>query len=119
MKRLRLKLIPGNEYLFTHKRLKILQARFVRIVRAPGSDPTDEYYLECDLSSVDPSCRPASLRASDSVLLRPSMITLMQHVPDNYRPPMVEFAREMKPQRGRPSTLREKVARVLRGIRIG
>jgi hypothetical protein len=119
MKRLQLKLVPGNEYLFTHKRLKTLRARFIRIVRAPGTDPLDEYYLECELGSTDRSCRPVSLRESDSIFLRPSMITLMQYVPANYRPPMTEFVQEMKPRRGRPRTLRERVLGLLRGIRMG
>jgi len=115
---MRLKLTPGKEYLFSHRRLRTLKARFVRIVRAPASDPQDEYYYECELSDMDPVLRPASLRSSGTVILRPSMVTMVQDVPPNYAPPMVEFAPKIKARRGRPGRrLSSSIRRLLEEIR--
>ncbi len=102
MGHIKLKLVSGREYLFTHKRLRTIKARYVRIVRAPGTDATDEYYLECEITDLDPALRPPTLRHSGTLLLRPSMITLMQSVPRDYSPKMVEFAPRISPRRGRP-----------------
>ncbi|MDH4069145.1 MAG: hypothetical protein OEV30_01855 [Ignavibacteria bacterium] len=99
------KLISGKEYLFTHRRLRTLKARYLRIVRAPASDPIDEYYFECEISCLDPVVRPPTLRDSGMILLRPSLVTLVQDVPQNYAPPVTEFAPTMKARRGRPENL--------------
>ena len=116
---MRLKLVSGREYLFTHKRLKTLKARFVRIVRAPASDFADEYYLECELTDLDPVLRPSTLRSSGLILLRPSMITLMQNVPRGYSPQMAEFAPRMTVRRGRPGRwIFKSMRRLFRTIRI-
>ncbi len=81
MKRTNLKLIAGKEYLFTHKRKRTFRAVFKRIVRAPSTDATDEFYYECEVDS-NLSGNPWS-RMEDRVLilLRPSLITVIQNVP--------------------------------------
>ena len=110
---MRIKLIPGKDYLFTHRRLRTLKARFVRVIRAPASDPQDEYYYECEISSMDPVLRPPSLRSSGTIVLRPSLVSLVQEVPPNYSPPMAEFAPRMTPRKGRPGV---RLARSIRRI---
>ena len=120
MNRIRLRLIPGKEYLFTHKRLRTFRARFVRIVRAPGADPTDEYYLECERSLSDPTFRPIGFRLSNTTLLRPSLITLVQDVPENFSPSISHAP--PPPTRVRSdfgTELRETVRRFFKSIRIG
>ncbi len=118
MNRMRLKLIPGKEYLFTHKRRNTLRARFLRIVRAPGTDPYDEYYLECEIPSPGQFLNDGEVNGSGCSLLRPSMITLVQDVPANYSPvdaypparPLVEEAPK--------KTLGNALRRLLRGLRV-
>ncbi len=118
MGHMRLKLVSGREYLFTHKRLRTIKARYIRIVRAPASDPNDEYYLECEITDLDPALRPSSLRSSGTILLRPSMITLMQYVPRDYSPKVSEFAPRMRVSTGRPGMgILNSVRRFLRTIR--
>jgi len=120
MNRIRLKLIPGKEYLFTHKRLRTFRARFVRIVRAPGADPTDEFYLECERFGSDPSFQPVGFRLSNTTLLRPSLITLVQDVPENFSPGMIEPAQQTIPALSHSRTgFRETVRRFFKSIRIG
>jgi hypothetical protein len=99
---MRLKLVSGREYLFTHKRLRTIKARYIRIVRAPATDAADEFYLECEITDLDPALRPPSLRPTGTILLRPSMITLTQLVPRDYRPRMEEFASKMSLRSGQP-----------------
>lgn len=112
------KLISGKEYLFTHRRLRTLKARYLRIVRAPASDPADEYYLECEISSLDPVVRPSTLRDSGLIMLRPSLVTLVQDVPPNYAPPVTEFAPKMTIRKGRQRrSLRQSIGRILKEIR--
>jgi hypothetical protein len=119
MGHIRLKLVSGREYLFTHRRLKTIKARYVRIVRAPATDPTDEYYLECELTDLDPALRPPTLRPSGTILLRPSMITVMQNVPRDYSPRMEEFAARPTPRRGRPAGwFVDSVRSLLKSMRI-
>ena len=116
---MRLKLVSGREYLFSHKRLRTIKVRYIRIVRAPATDPADEYYLECELSDLDPAVRPSTLRTTGRILLRPSMITLMQDVPRDYSPRMEEFAARMSARQGRPGEwLLRSVRRLLRTIRV-
>lgn len=118
MARFRLKLVSGREYLFTHRRLRIVKARFIRIVRAPGSDPADEFYLECSVAETDPAFRPPSLRGSDTLMLRPSMVSMVQDVPPGYTQPVLEFAGPMTPRRGRPAQrIVQRVQRLIRAIR--
>jgi hypothetical protein len=120
MNRIRLKLVPGKEYLFTHKRLRTFRARYVRIVRAPGADPTDEYYLECERSASDPTFRPVGFRLSNTTLLRPSLITLVQDVPENFSPGMAPpILPTTSGQSGFKNGLRETVRRFFKSIRIG
>jgi hypothetical protein len=118
MNRMRLKLIPGKEYLFTHKRRGTLHARYLRIVRAPGTDPDDEYYLDCEILS--PGLFPGETSTiSTSTLLRPSMISLLQDVPANYSPgdasSTAKTSSEETPRRRIGNALRK----LLRGLRVG
>lgn len=85
MKRILPKLVPGKEYLFTHKRKRTFRAVFKRIVRAPSTDAIDEFYYECEVDS-NLSGNPWS-RMNDRVLvlLRPSLITVVQNTPTNLR----------------------------------
>jgi len=117
---MRLKLIPGKEYLFTHKRLRTFRARYVGIVRAPATDPNDEYYLECECLDVDHPFRPEVFRLSSSTLIRPSLVTLIQDVPPNFSPRITEYASPTESDNPHSEgRLKKTVRRLLRSIRIG
>ncbi len=81
VKRLQLKLIPGREYLFTHKRKRTFRAVFKRIVRAPSTDTMDEYYFECEVDSNLSGSPWTRMQERVVMLLRPSLITIIQNVP--------------------------------------
>ena len=118
MNRMRLKLIPGKEYLLTHKRRSTLRARFLRIVRAPGTDPDDEYYLECEISSQGQFLNE-SVDHSGSTMLRPSMITLMQDLPPNYSPANAYPPPTPSVEEAPKKTIGSALRRLLRGLRVG
>ena len=77
------KLIPDKEYLFTHRRLRTFRGVFKRIVRAPSTDTVDEFYYECEVDAE--LSRNPWARTDDRalMLLRPSMITVVQEPPTN------------------------------------
>lgn len=111
------KLIPEKEYFFTHKRRQTFRAVFKRIIRAPGSDAADEFYYECE---VDPAlCGDQPPEAHEggraTILLRPSLVTFIQHAPPDANPP-----RPVAPQKGIPPSLPPKenwVAETINSIR--
>ena len=83
MSKLKLKLIPGREYLITHKRKRTFRAEFKRFVRAPATDTLDEVYFECEVDSAL-SGNPWTITQDGTralALLRPSLITLIQYAP--------------------------------------
>jgi hypothetical protein len=81
--RLRVKLIPDKEYFFTHKRKRTFRAVFKRIVRAPSTDALDEFYYECegDAALSENPWADKSGGTRRTLLLRPSLITLIQIAP--------------------------------------
>ena len=85
VKKLQLKLIPEREYLFTHKRKRTFRAVFKRIVRAPSTDAMDEYYYQCEVDSILSGNPWSRMHDRVSVLLRPSLITVIQNVPTDPR----------------------------------
>src|SRR5262245_51539242 len=118
MNRMRLKLIPGKEYLFSHKRRGTLHARYLRIVRAPGTDPDDEYYLDCEILSA--GLLPGEkLSISASTLLRPSMISLMQDVPANYSPGVTSSTSKTSSEDTSRTRIGNALRKLLRGLRVG
>jgi len=83
LRRLRLKLIPEKEYLFTHKRKRTFRAVFKQIVRAPSTDILDEFYYECEADATL-SENPWADRhggTKRTIVLRPSLITMIQDAP--------------------------------------
>jgi hypothetical protein len=83
MGKLKLKLIPGREYLITHKRKRTFRAEFKRFVRAPATDTLDEVYFECEVDAAL-SGNPWAITHDGTkalALLRPSLITLIQYAP--------------------------------------
>jgi hypothetical protein len=116
MGKMRLKLIPGKEYLFTHKRLKTFKARYVEIVRAPSSDAADEYYLKCERQIMATTKGGESFVKPHTTLLRPSLITLLQDVPEGYVEPPRESPR--RPVLRPPGGIRERVRKILRTIGV-
>jgi hypothetical protein len=88
--KLRLKLVPEREYLFTHKRKRTFPAVFKKIVRAPSTDALDEFYYECEVDSAlsGNPWNDSHQGSRATLLLRPSMVTLVQNLPpdfDQYR----------------------------------
>ncbi|HCV42231.1 MAG TPA: hypothetical protein DGH68_02015 [Bacteroidetes bacterium] len=85
VRRQRPKLVPDKEYLFTHKRKQTFRAVFKRIVRAPSSDTMDEFYFECEVDAALSGNPWTDFRrgSSATILLRPSLITIVQDVPRN------------------------------------
>ena len=85
MNKLKLKLIPGKEYLFTHKRKQTFRAEFKRFVRAPATDTLDELYYECEVDAALSGNPWASTHDGTKAvtLLRPSLITLVQNPPND------------------------------------
>jgi hypothetical protein len=117
---MRYKLIPGKEYLFTHKRRRNIRARFVRIARAPATDTLDEYYLECEMLDADLASRGDIGISPPVTLLRPSMIMLVQDVPANYSPStLARFRPEEPSRRKRSPYLVRRLRRLLRSMRSG
>ena len=81
MKNLHLKLIPGREYLFSHKRKRTFRAVFKRIVRAPSTDTIDEFYYECEVDA-SLSRNPWAQNGDRALIkLRPSLVTVIQNAP--------------------------------------
>jgi len=91
MQRSRPKLIAEKEYFFTHKRKRTFRAVFKRIVRAPANDTLDEYYLECEVDAqLSGNLWNRTLdERRVSILLRPSLVTLIQSAPSDPGPPPV------------------------------
>ena len=83
MKRSRPKLIPDKEYFFTHKRKRTFRAVFKRFVRAPANDVQDEYYYECEVEASQSENPWSRLNEEEriSILVRPSLVTLIQSAP--------------------------------------
>lgn len=84
--KLKIKLVPEREYLFTHKRKRTFPAVFKRIVRAPSTDTLDEFYYECEVDSALSGNPWNDLREGEraTMLLRPSLITLVQNLPPDF-----------------------------------
>lgn len=114
----RLKLLPDKEYLFTHKRRKTFRARFVRIVRAPGSDPSDEYYLECEVTETLALSDGDLCIQAHTVLLRPSMVTVVQDAPPDISPNTPVPLRS-ESRKAPKMTLRRRLRKLLRVLRPG
>lgn len=102
--RQRPKLIPEKEYLFTHKRKRTFRAVFRRIVRAPGTDTLDEFYYECEVDAALSGKAWADFQKgmTTTILLRPSLITMVQDVPKNVL--LREYVRPSEPNQGHPAT---------------
>jgi hypothetical protein len=81
VKNLHLKLIPGREYLFTHKRKRTFRAVFKRIVRAPSTDTIDEFYYECEVDASLSRNPWAQMEDRALIMLRPSLVTVIQNAP--------------------------------------
>ncbi len=92
VRRQRQKLIPEKEYLFTHKRKRTFRAVFKRIVRAPSTDTLDEFYYECEVDAAL-SGNPWADSRKATMLLRPSLITVIQDVPRNV--PLRDYVRPL------------------------
>lgn len=88
VRRLRLKLIPTREYLFTHKRKRTFRAAFKRIVRAPSTDTVDEFYYECEVDAAlsENPWADTHQGTRKTILLRPSLITMIQDAPPDSPP---------------------------------
>jgi hypothetical protein len=118
----RVKLIPDKEYLFTHRRIRTFRAVFKRIVRAPATDTMDEYYYECEVDSAlsrNPWNNPQEQRKA-LMLLRPSLITIIQDAPKDPGPGMRSMATGSPIRRQRESWTSdwmESLRSVLRNLR--
>jgi hypothetical protein len=113
MGKLKLKLIPGKEYLFTHKRKRTFRAEFKRFVRAPATDTMDELYYECEVdAALSGNPWTTTHEGTKAVtLLRPSLITLVQDAPKNARPMhhMMPRAQDQTIRQPRENWVRERI----------
>lgn len=99
MKRSRPKLIPDKEYLFSHKRKQTFRAVFKRFVRAPGNDTLDEYYYECEVDANQSGNQWSHMDEEGKalILVRPSLVTLIQNAPADACLPQLITPRPLQP----------------------